>query len=151
MPKNICSSMKNISITTTRDYVKKIVKFYQIWTIAFILVGALNIFIGNSSTFIMLITGLFLALIGWYSNNRLLKSKGNIIFKVVMDITAVRTSLLHEKIIFVFILIFVGFLALISVIVDYKTIIGYLTFLIFILLTINNRMKFLSNSIKKKK
>jgi hypothetical protein len=142
--------MKNISIITTREYVKEIVNFNKIWIFVFILVGVLNIFIGIPASFILFILGFFLALIAWYSNNRLLKTKGNVISKSVMDINTVRTSLLHQKIIFTFTLILIGFLALISAIADYRTIIGYLTFLIFILLSINNRTKLLSNSIKKK-
>lgn len=141
--------MKNITITTTREDVKKAVSYFRLWAILFILIIVLNVFLGTPATSVLLILGLFLSLIGWYSNTKLLRTKGNVLSKTVMDINTVKTSLMYEKIVSVFILLFIGFIIFISAIADYQTIIGYLTFFVFVLFNFYIRKKRLSKFIKK--
>jgi hypothetical protein len=143
--------MKNITITITREDVKKSVTFFKFWAILFILLIIFSVITQNIlSNFIYYIVGLFLSLVPWYLDQKSLKMKGNIISKNVTDINSVKNSLLYFKITFIFWLIFVGLIFIILIISRPEMVIGTFFFFVFILILIYKRIKLFSNYLRKR-
>jgi uncharacterized membrane protein len=143
--------MKNITITITREDVKKSVTFFKFWAILFILLIIFSVITQNIlSNFIYYIVGLFLSLVPWHLNQKSLKMKGNIISKNVTDINSVKNSLLYFKITFIFWLIFVGLIFIILIISRPEMVIGTFFFFVFILILIYKRIKLFSNYLRKR-
>jgi len=137
--------MKTVTIILTKKDAKKNLRFYQFWTLLFILLLIVGLYYDFIYTIGFSIVGLILGLIFLYFNHRYLKTKGNIVSKSITDINSVRNTLLYYKIfiIFWFIVIILLFLN------GFDGILSSVVF-IFAIIMFYRRLKFTSSFLKKK-
>ena len=144
--------MKRISLVVTKEDLKQSVRFYQLWTIIFLLLAIFSIFIGNIiPNFFFYIVGLFLALVQLYLDYKGLKTRGKIVSKTTTDVNSIKNSLLYLKIVFIFWLIVAGSILVIIIIAQSEMVIGFLFFFMFILTQFYRRMKLFSFYLRKKR
>ncbi|MFH1229488.1 MAG: hypothetical protein V1678_03630 [Candidatus Aenigmatarchaeota archaeon] len=141
--------MKTVSIILTKEDVKKSRARLTFWIVAFLLSLVLLFLIGPLELFMFPVVGLFFSLLSWYSNGKYLKQRGNIITKNTAYVNAVKNDLFVIRVITVFWTIVFGVLMLLYAIVNYRSLIAFLPFLVFFFLIFQNRKILLSRALKK--
>jgi len=143
--------MKSVSIITTREDVKRNIKFYKIWIAIFILLIIVSPFTNKAaSNFFFCALSLFLASIGLYVNKKYLKPKDKIVSKTITDINNIKNALLVDKIMLIFYLVIMGIFIISGIIARSDDVIGILFFFIFVLSVLYKKIKITSSYTKNK-